>query len=105
MARTGGSTMTTDHDEIRRWVEERGGRPARVKGTGGKGDAGLLRIDFPGYSGEETLEGISWEDFFRTFDESNLAFVHQEETSGGAQSRFGKFVDRSSVEEESRSRR
>ena len=27
---------TTDHDEIRRWVEERNGRPAAVR-TGGKG--------------------------------------------------------------------
>jgi hypothetical protein len=24
------SKTTTNHDEIRRWVEERGGRPARV---------------------------------------------------------------------------
>ena len=28
------SRMLTDHDEIRKWVEARGGRPARVKGTG-----------------------------------------------------------------------
>ena len=28
------SKTTTDHDEIRRWAEERGGRPAHVKDTG-----------------------------------------------------------------------
>jgi hypothetical protein len=28
------SRTLTDHDEIRKWVEARGGRPARVKGTG-----------------------------------------------------------------------
>jgi hypothetical protein len=35
----GSSTrITTDHDEIRRWVEEHGGKPAAVKGTGSKAD-------------------------------------------------------------------
>jgi transposase-like protein len=41
----GESKTTTDHTTIGRWVEERGGRPARVKGTGSNGDPGLLRID------------------------------------------------------------
>jgi hypothetical protein len=59
------SKVTTDHDEIRRWVEERGGRPAVVKTTRGKGDdVGILRIDFTGFSGEGTLEPISSEEFF-----------------------------------------
>ena len=43
--------VTTDHEEIRRWVEERGGTPAVVKGTE-SGDSALLRIDYPGFSGE-----------------------------------------------------
>jgi hypothetical protein len=29
------SKTTTDHDEIKKWVESRGGKPATVKGTGG----------------------------------------------------------------------
>ena len=49
----GESKTTTDHDEIRRWVEERGGRPARVTDTGSDGDPGILRIDFPGRGDEE----------------------------------------------------
>lgn len=44
------SKTTTDHQEIRRWVSERGGYPARVKAAQ-KDDCGLLRIDYPGYSG------------------------------------------------------
>jgi len=32
----GETKITTDHDEIRRWVEARGGKPATVKGTGGR---------------------------------------------------------------------
>ena len=79
---------TTDHEEIRQWVEERGGRPARVEGTN------LIRIDYPGFSGTDTLELISWNDLFEVFDENNLAFIYQEETKDGGESRFSKFVDR-----------
>ena len=93
---------TTDHETIRRWVEKRGGHPARVKGTGARGDAGLLRIDYPDYSGEETLERISWDDFFRKFDEANLAFLYQERTADGKESRFSKLVDRSEAESKAR---
>lgn len=82
------SKTTTNHKEIQQWVEERGGNPARVKGTE------VLRIDYPGYSGEDTLEEISWEEFFETFEASNLAFLYQEETKGGELSRFSKLVSR-----------
>lgn len=86
---------TTDHDFIRRWVEERGGKPARVKTTGGKDDPGILRIDFPGYSGGDTLEEIEWEEFFEKFEESKLAFLHRDITGDdGKPDRFNKFVSR-----------
>ncbi len=90
----GESNTTTDHDEIRRWVEERGGRPARVKGTGSNGDPGLLRIDYSGFSGEESLEPISWDEFFAGFEANKLAFLYQEETKEGDESRFSKLVSR-----------
>ncbi len=86
------SKTTADHDEIRRWVEERGGGPAAVRDTGGDGDAGILRIDVGDQ--DEGREEISWDELFRTFDENNLAFLYQEETSEGEQSRFNKFVSR-----------
>ncbi|HEX3282077.1 MAG TPA: hypothetical protein VHR36_12660 [Pyrinomonadaceae bacterium] len=79
---------TTNRQEIQAWVEERGGHPARVK------DTEVLRIDYPGYSGEDTLEEISWDDFFETFEASNLAFLYQEETKDGELSRFSKLVSR-----------
>ncbi len=85
---------TTDHETIRKWVEERGGSPATVKGTGKKGEhAGLLRIDFPGYSGADSLEHITWEEFFEKFEQSNLAFLYQEDVHGKT-SRFNKLVSR-----------
>ena len=90
---TSEAKVTTDHDEIRKWVEERGGHPAQVK------DTELLRIDYPGFSGEDRLEEITWETFFKAFEENNLAFLYQDETKDGKQSRFSKLVDRDKAEE------
>lgn len=88
------SETTTDHDEIRRWAEERNARPACVKGTGGKNDVGMIRIDFPGYSGEDTLQEISWDEWFQQFEENELALVIQDRTADGEQSNFNKLVSR-----------
>lgn len=87
------SKTTTDHDRIRRWVEERDGKPASVRGTG-DGDAGVLRIDFPGGAGEDELEHISWDEWFEKFDQNNLAFLYQEEKKSGEGSTFFKLVNR-----------
>lgn len=88
---------TTSHEEIRRWVEARGGQPACVKGTGGKGDVGMLRIDFPGFSGEQSLQHIDWDAWFEAFDANELAFLYQEKTADGKESRFNKLVARETV--------
>ena len=85
---------TTDHDTIRRWAEARGARPSRVKATGDTNDPGILRLDFPGYSGEDALERISWEEWFEKFEDQNLALVYQEHTEQGAQSNFNKLIQR-----------
>ncbi|WP_426294648.1 hypothetical protein ACN9ML_07490 [Dyadobacter endophyticus] len=86
-------TSTRDHETIRAWVEKRGGVPSMVKGTATKKDGGgILRIDFPGYSGEDSLQEISWDEFFQKFDESKLEFLYQEKTADGKESRFNKFV-------------
>ena len=104
-AASAGSKVTTNHDEIREWVEEREGQPARVKGTGDDDSPGVLRIDYPGFSGEGTLEPITWEEFFEAFDENNLAFLYQEETKDGEMSRFSKLIDRDSTEEKAKAAR
>jgi len=91
-AASGQARATRNHDEIRRWAEERDGAPASVRGTARGGAAGLLRIDFPGYSGERTLQHISWDDWFEKFDEENLQFLYQDRTKDGKQSRFFKLV-------------
>ena len=94
------SHTTTNHKEIRKWAEERGAKPSCVKGTGGKGDTGLLRLDFPGYSGEDSLQHISWEEWFEKFDEQKLALLYQKETKAGEKSNFNKLISRSTAEKD-----
>jgi hypothetical protein len=85
---------TTDHDEIREWVESHGGVPATVRGTGDGRGIGVLRIDFPGGTGEDQLEHVKWEDWFSTFDDSGLALLYQEHKASGEDSTFAKLVRR-----------
>src|SRR5829696_3781261 len=84
------ATTTTDHDEIRRWAEERGGRPSLVRTGRSKG--GILRFDFG--EDDEKLEETSWDEFFEVFDDNKLAFLHQDQIGSGQTSRFFKFVAR-----------
>jgi hypothetical protein len=84
------SRVTTDPGEIRRWAEERGGRPARVKGTG------ILRIQFD--ESDDDLEPISWEEFFDEFERNGLALLYQERKANGELSTFQKFVSREAVQ-------
>ena len=93
------SNTTTDHEQIRRWAEERGGKPACVRGTGNSGDIGMIRIDFPGYTGEDKLEEISWDAWFEKFEEKRLALVYQDETHG-EKSNFNKLISRDSEKAE-----
>lgn len=88
---------TTDHATIKSWCEKRGGRPARVKSTGGgprrkEGAGGILRIDFR--EPDDSLEQIEWEEFFDTFEKNKLAFLYQDSLESGEVSRFFKFVAR-----------
>ena len=101
---SGENRTTTDHDEIRRWAEGRGGRPAAVEGTGSGDDPGILRIAFPDrqQSDDESLEEISWNEWFEAFDRNGLALVYQEQTAEGQESRFNKLVSRESVKSERR---
>lgn len=80
------ATTTTDHKVIQKWAEARNGKPSKVKDAAGSG--GILRIDFD--AREPGLEPISWDEFFKVFDQRKLAFLYQDERD----SRFNKFVDR-----------
>lgn len=88
---TSQSSTTTDHKAIRKWVESRGGRPAVVEGTEGRDGEGILRIEF---RHADKLEDVDWDTFFKTFEDRKLAFLHQDKTADGKESRFFKFVRR-----------
>jgi glutathione synthase/RimK-type ligase-like ATP-grasp enzyme len=96
---TAEARTTTDPAEIKQWVEERGGKPARVKSTASGKGGGVLRIDFPGYSGEDSLEEISWEEWLDTFEKRKLAFLHQDHLKSGKESRFFKLIERGNEKE------
>jgi Rho termination factor-like protein len=84
--RAGRSLATTNHDVIRQWAEKRGGKPATVDGTEHGDHLGVLRFDFGGDN--ERLREVSWDEWFRTFDDRGLNFIYQEERSDGRQSTF-----------------
>jgi hypothetical protein len=88
------ATTTTDHAEIRRWAERLGGKPAAVKRTHQRGDVGIIRIMFPeaAQSEHDQLDEISWDEFFRQFEESGLALLHEPD------GRFNKIVGRDTAE-------
>ena len=95
------ATPITDHKEIRRWAEANNGRPAAVEGTGKGDDPGILRIDFPGYSGADSLEEIEWEEWFEKFEENDLAFLHRDiKGDDGQLDRFNKLISRKGTEDE-----
>lgn len=84
--REGRSLATTHHEVIRQWAEERGGSPATVEGTEHGDHLGVLRIDFGG--DDSKLRRVSWEEWFKTFDERRLNFIYQEQRTDGTQSNF-----------------
>lgn len=88
---------TKDHETIKHWAEERGGKPATVEGTAQGEEAGILRIDFPGRGSDENLKTITWDDFFEKFDSSDVVFLYQDKTEDGQVSRFNKFVHEESA--------
>lgn len=85
---------TTDHDEIRKWAEGKGGKPASVKRTHSDDRAGIIRIMFPDAPNSEhgALEEISWDEFFDQFEESKLALLYDKD------SMFSKLVGRDAAE-------
>ena len=85
---------TTDHETIRKWAEAKGGKPAAVDRTHQGGDVGIIRIMFPDnpQSEHQSLVEISWDEFFRQFEESKLALLYEED------SLFSKIVGRDTLE-------
>ena len=86
--------MTTNHETIRKWAEKKGGKPAAVARTHQGGDVGIVRIMFPDapQSEHQALTEISWDEFFKEFEQRKLALLYEED------SLFSKIIGRETVE-------
>jgi hypothetical protein len=68
--------VTINPDVIREWVQERGGEPMKVRGTGSSGmDPAVLVVVFPGAQPNLSLEPLGWDDWLVELDEQQLAAV------------------------------
>lgn len=88
------SKTTIDHDEIRRWAESKGGKPAAVGRTHEGGDVGIIRLMFPDSKQSEhgALVEIGWDEFFKQFDEAELALIYDDD------SLFSKLIGRDTAD-------
>lgn len=95
---SGETKTTTDHEQIRTWAQERGGRPARVHNAfGSKREDCILQIDFLHDKYDDDVEELTWDAFFEMFDRENMVLVYQTETEGGRPSSFGRIVRQAGV--------
>lgn len=94
---------TTDHKEIQTWCEKMGGKPALINYQEVKEDQTGIRINFPGNTDEKLLsdahpsKDITWEEFFRTFDEQQFQFLYEEEAKGDDPTRWYRFERRNTM--------
>jgi hypothetical protein len=86
--------VITNHDAIRKWAEQQGGKPAAVDRTHQEDDVGIIRIMFPKapHSEHDHLVEISWEEFFKEFEERRLALLYDPD------SLFSKIIGRDTAE-------
>lgn len=96
--------VTTNHEEIKSWITTHDGKPDLIQTPGvGNSEEGL-RIDFPGKEDEEYFnentksEDISWNEFFKRFEEWNLAFMYEEKTRGKNLSNAYRFIKRDQLD-------
>lgn len=94
----GTTRRTTDHATIRTWAEARGTRPSAVKGPGAGHEISGLRLDSRG--GGSWLEEITWDEFFRRFEEMGLEFLYQDVSRDGEPSTFYRLINRTARSQE-----
>jgi hypothetical protein len=66
-------TLLTDHAQIQHWAQARHGAPACVEGATDACEPAMLRFDFS--DPDELVEPISWDQWFRCFDDADLALM------------------------------
>lgn len=84
----GQSLVTKSHDVILAWAAQRKCVPSTIRGTWHNGNPGVLRFDFPDFGSHESLEHVTWQQWFDTFDERQLVMIYQDTMKNGHLSNF-----------------
>lgn len=96
---------TVSHVVIRAWAESHGGKPALIVDPNRFDRTTGLRIDFPGKQDEALLshahhnKDVSWDDFFKVFEEQQLAFDYLEKPGETDLSDAYRFIKREAINE------
>jgi hypothetical protein len=105
---TGDLEYTTDHRMIRLWAGRWHGHPAVAKtedtasAQSGSTSGGPLRIRFPKDPDEKSLQSISWDEFFKRFEDQHLALEYVDEPRSQVKGQpFVRLVDRRTVQADS----
>ena len=75
---------TIDNDEIRAWIEEKGGIPTTIKGMSEDEEDGVESADMLHISFDPTdpnMVEMDWEEFFERLENENLALVYDPEAN------------------------
>lgn len=72
--------ITTNHTEIKNWIEKNGGRPQKVYNANALSDKPGIKIKFSNensrFSSKVKAKDVPWEEFFKDFEKMHLAFVY-----------------------------
>lgn len=93
-----GKVFTTDHQKIKQWAEKHQARPVLIDDPNAGADDPMIRLDFPGsFDNQDIADSktheIDWDQFFKLFEELNLAFVLSDQEITDPSEKF-KFVKR-----------
>jgi hypothetical protein len=91
-AESGRTETTTDHDAIQEWVEGHGSTAAQVSEPVGD-DPGSLAV-VPTDIDDDSVDLLSWDEFFEIFEDEELAFVYQTDKDDPDEQWFCKFIHR-----------
>lgn len=95
--------ITTDHTTIKEWAKLHKGQPEVIPNSETETGAIGIRIDFPGklddmyLTGDHQPKHISWDEFFRIFDDENLAMEYEDKETIVDPSSAYRFINRDNL--------
>ena len=98
--------VTIDHASIKAWAENFNGKPEILPNSETETGAFGIRIDFPGklddmyLSTDHKPKHITWEEFFKIFDEQDLALEFEDTMRIDDPSSVYRFIRRDNLDKE-----